>query len=1368
MRSRFLVSGILAWVAAASSARGGTISGRLLGADGRPVAGAPVSWFPAASPMQALADATSNRKTAPSGGTRTDADGRFQAALDPAGPPVSIRIEPDGLPWIELQGPWDPAETVRLPDLDVPSAETVAGTVVGPDGKAVSGARVVVRQGSGFERADPALFAEATTGTDGTFRIANAPRAPVHLFVRASGWPPAERFLRADSGSLRIALERGTTISGTVLDASQRPVAGTLVQSGWIAAAADGQGRYRLDGVAAGLQRVEASAPGDLVARKGGVRVAAGAAATADLQLQPGATIGGVVVDALTRRPVAGARIAIADSPGSGIGASEPAGSARSDAKGRFSAAGLLPGDYEVRAAKAGYLPATLPRVAASARSAGAAAVALVPAASIAGRVVDAQGKPIAGATVSLEPGRGARGRFGPGGTGFRAPRGETSTRTGPDGVFRLDGLAAIPSGVPLTASRAGFAPAERPGVTLKAGQALTGVVLVLPAGLAVKGRVVDEEAQPVAGAEIRVAPSEGRGPARFFRRVLGGAPPPNAVTGADGWFTVAGLAAGSWDVTATHDGFSPKTAPALPAPAKQPTGWPAIVLSRGAAVSGVVRDDQGAPVAGAMVSLFGEGADPSPTSTDAAGAFRVGDLAKGRPLMLTASAPGFAFSSRSVTPPAENVALVLGKSGTIRGKVVDGATGAPITAFSVAATPAARGRRGFGGGGGPAAFGGSGAPSQAQFAEDGSFEVSVAPGSWTVRASADGYRPADVSNVDVDAGETKEGIEISLKRGGGLTGHVVDNRGNPVPGANVACCSASGGGFGPGGGGGAASGPTATTDGDGRFQLDGLPDGHVTLTVTSSDYVAASRDVDPAATPDVTILVSTGAEITGAVVSGDSNSPIPGAAVSLVPEGDSGTSAGAPQNAQSDANGGFHFDHLAAGRYRLTAQTKTASSTPQDLVVADGQPMDGVRVTVASGSEIDGAVTGLPPGQLGGVSVSATATGFQSSTTTSDDGHFTIASAPPGVVRIIASTTMPSVRTETKTVEVGDDGSPASVEIAFDGASRLSGNVTRGGKPVTQFSLSATPDPPDGTGRRYTAMSDGSGHYEIDNMMDGGYDVVVTGSDSPYRTTITVSGDTNGDIAMPATAISGTVTDSSTGAPLEGASVQTETGAESTAQSLHRTVTDSTGAYSITGLDAGTYQVSARKDGYQLKTQPATVGSDPVPLDFALDPGAGLTIRASDGLTGMPLGGLIALAFGAGGTVAFQGSVSLDETGTGQIPSLPPGQYALYVFSSGYAPRAWPSATVPSAPISVTLTPGGSVQARATAPLSGRLVDGSGSPVLLGPSRLDGRVTVAPPVTVWQHLAPGGYSFLVPNGTGETPYAFAVSEGQPTTLSLP
>ena len=1339
----------------------GAFSGRVVAPDGGPVAGAVVSWYAARTPNEARADATAGTSPKPLGQTRTDAGGRFEASVDPAGPFVRFRVEPAGLPGAALDGPYDPAETTRLPDVALPAAALLSGLVSGSDGKPIAGARVIARDAAGADRDDVEFFAEATTGADGAFRLPNAPASARRLSVRAAGWMPATRTWRDAPDALRVTLEHGGVVTGTVADVGGHAIPGALVRAGDVAAVSDAQGTYRLEGVSAGLQSVEAGTAKNLVARRGGVRVAAGTPASADLVLQPGGSIAGTVVDAVTRRPISGARLAVGPPHVAFAPPLDPSAYARADARGRFTATGLLPGDYEVRAEKTGYLPAALPRVAVKSAGAAPAPLALTPAASITGRVVDAQGKPVPGAAVTLEASRGGRGRLAAFAAGPRGARPGTTARTGPDGSFRLDGLAAITSGVPLVATHAGYAPAERPGVTLKAGQALANVVLVLPAGLSVKGRVVDGTAQPVSGAEIRVAPSQGqgRGGGRFFRPPGGAPSAPNAVTAADGTFTVAGLAPGAYDVTASHDGFSPKTSPALPAPTKLPTGWPPIVLARGAAVAGVVHDDQGAPIAGASVSALGEGLEPRQTNTDGNGTFRLDDLVKGRPLMLAANAPGYGFASRSVTAPAEGITVVLGKSGTIRGRVVDATTGAPVTAFSVGASPAARGRRG------PGAFGG--APSQAQYSEDGTFEVTVAPGSWNVRAAADGYRPADVSNLDVDAGQTKEGVEIALKRGGGLTGHVTDLRGNPVSGASIACCDAAsarpGAAFG-----GDGSGPTATSDGDGHFALDGLPDGHATLTVTHPDYVTTSRDVDPASTGDVVIQVSSGAEISGTVVSSDAGQAVPGASVRLDPEGDSGTAVGASQTAQADGGGGFRFDHLTAGRYRLTAQTKTASSTPQDLVVADSQPMDGVRVAVSTGVEVDGTVTGLPAGQLGGVNISATATGFNGSAVTADDGTFTLTSVPEGVLRVTASTSMPSVRTVAQTIETSADQSPMSVQLAFQGVSRLSGQVTRGGQAVTQFSITAAPDPPDGTGRRYTAMSDGSGHYDIENMTDGNYDVTVIGTDNPYRTTIAVSGDTNGDIVMPAATISGVVTDSASGAPLDGATVQAQTGVEATSQAIKRATTDSTGAYSLSGLDPGDYQVSARKDGYQLKTQPLTLGGDPATLDLALDPGAGLSILAGDGLTGMPLGGIVAIAFGAGGTIAFQGSVALDATGAGQVPSLPPGQYAVYFFSSGYAGRAMPSVTVPSAPVRVTLTPGGSVQARASAATAGRIVDATGNPVLLAPNRLDGSVTVAPPVSVWQHIAPGSYSFVAPSGTSTTAYPFTVVEGQVTTLALP
>jgi len=141
---------------------------------------------------------------------------------------------------------------------------------------------------------------------------------------------------------------------------------------------------------------------------------------------------------------------------------------------------------------------------------------------------------------------------------------------------------------------------------------------------------------------------------------------------------------------------------------------------------------------------------------------------------------------------------------------------------------------------------------------------------------------------------------------------------------------------------------------------------------------------------------------------------------------------------------------------------------------------------------------------------------------------------------------------------------------------------------------------------------------------------------------------------------------------------------------------------------------------------------------------------------------------YAAGGSIAYQGSVTLDPTGLGQIPSLPPGRYAVYLFSSGYAPHALPNVTVPSPTVPVSLTPGGRVEARSSAAAVGRIVDGTGATVLLSPARLDGGVTVAPPVSVWQHVPPGSYTFVVPAGSSPASYPFTVTEGQTTQLALP
>ena len=179
--------------------------------------------------------------------------------------------------------------------------------------------------------------------------------------------------------------------------------------------------------------------------------------------------------------------------------------------------------------------------------------------------------------------------------------------------------------------------------------------------------------------------------------------------------------------------------------------------------------------------------------------------------------------------------------------------------------------------------------------------------------------------------------------------------------------------------------------------------------------------------------------------------------------------------------------------------------------------------------------MTGLPAEQLGGIRIRSSGTGYTDDTQTDDTGKFTLQNVPSGVITLTATTAVLTGRTTSKTVEVADGAGEIPVEIAFEGQSKLSGRVTRGSAPMPGLFVLAAPDPPDGSGR-HTAQTDSDGHYELDGMNDGDYQVSVNGGGVSYRKEFTVSGDTNGDIELPGTTITGRVTDSSTGDAVESA----------------------------------------------------------------------------------------------------------------------------------------------------------------------------------------------------------------------------------------
>lgn len=1344
-------------------ARAGSITGRLLDPSGRPVAGARVQWTAHRTDDETLLDLTSGADPKVLGETATDAEGRFRVALEKPGS-VALRLLPAGLPAIRLAGPFDSSEESALFDLQTSSAASLRGRVTDEAGKPVAGARVSAIGGEGIFENDARAYAEAKTDSEGVFSLPDAPEGARVLSVRAPGLVPYTHFQLEAKPEERVSLKRGGSVRGTVTDMSGKPAAGALVRAEELAVETDASGAYRIVGVPSGVLSVQAFWKEDFAARKESVRVRKEEETEASLRLARASSVAGTVIEEESRRPIAGVRVSAYADSGFRMASRRGNGTTRTDAQGRFRLRGLASRAYSVEASKEGFLTASISGVNAGVAAPGTAHLALARAASVSGRVVDEKSQPVPGARVRIEREMGTRQIL----RGARNPAAFLPSQgvlTGPDGAFRLRHLAAARN-LSLEATKNGFARTRQPGITLKSGEAVKDLALVLRRGLEARGRVVDSQSRPVAGAEVRAAHREtGMAATRVQMRLMGmDREKPDAVTGADGSFLVKGLDEGEYALAISREGYTRKSVPSVEVKASGENVWPTITLSPGLGISGAIRDSRGQPIAGVQIFAIdvGGGGGLQNTLSEPDGRFRLDGLAD-RPLMINVSASGYSMLQRNVTPPAEDLLLVLKNAGSVRGRVEDADSKRPVIDFTV-------GRRGGGGGPFAFAFGGRGGDQSFQ-SEDGTFELTEVPaGKWTIHASAAGYRSGEVSGVEIGEGETKEGIVFSLKKGGVLSGRVLDpRRGTGIPNASVSWQPAdSSGGFARvfARFGGSNAGST-TTDADGRFRFDSLPDGRVSVTASHPDFLEGSREVDPAKESSVDLTLGTGGSISGTVVGRDGRTGLAPAQVSLNEEGDTAFNFGG-DSTRTDGAGNFLFEHLKPGRFKIVAQGSTGKTTSREVVLADGQRLDGVLLEIATGSLLRGTVSGLPPGRLGGVRVNSSGKDYNDSTLTDDAGAFTFKDVPAGAIHLQATTSFLSGRSTGKNIEVPDGAEEVSAEIVFEGISRLSGRVTRGEKPLGGLFVNANPLPPGPGSGRSTGQSDEDGRYALEGLNDGQYQVTLSGQGVTYRRTFTVSGDTNGDIALPPTQLAGTVTETGSGEPVEGVtvSIQAPQGTQSGFPMAKQGVSDSNGHYFIDDVDPATYQATARKTGYQAKTQPVTVGSDSAEFNFGLQRGEGITIRVLDGLTGLPLKGVAITAFSGGGAVAFQGSVSLDSTGKGEISSLGPGRYAAYFFSDGYAPGPV-ALDAPSSLVSIAMTPGGRLQLRTETPVLGRVVDAAGASYLLSPWRTDGKVSVAPPLSSWDHVAPGSYRLLVGLPGQESSFPFTVAEGQTVAIEV-
>jgi len=733
----------------------------------------------------------------PLAGARVVIDGR-EARTDAGGEARFVAVEQSRTLRVSMPGRARARREVTGAGREVVQLELaspVEGRVEDVAGRPLAGARVsgwALRDGVARDE----LPVETVADAEGRFVLDELPAGPVRVRAEHPGHAPGHASLDARS-EVVLRLEPAGIVAGQVYDASGAAAGGSTIRlagSGiWPALErrADPDGRFRWADVPPGIYELHAERGSGLAPPERGIEVAAGATVYVTLRMEEAATLRGVVTG--RGEPVAGAEVTLTET-----GIALMPRTTTTDAQGRFSLA-TQAGTAQLAVRAAGFQTARL-----EVDAPGDVDIALEPAARIEGVVVDMRDRPVSGAVVRWLGAQRADPVTGgsPGGQllvttgpvppipltpGAAPPVTEDAYAdvgaqvvTGEDGRFVLEDLPPGPG--QLMAERAELAPGLGVARTLEAGESIEEVVLQLPDGAHVEGRVVDQRGFPVAGVLVELRSEREPWPRTF-------------VANDDGTFSQNGVLGVAVLTARPPEGASARER--VEVASGEGVEIELVLPTELHHLGGRVFDDEGYPLAGAPVRLrSAQAATPFERVGFAEddGTFFFGALPP-PPWLLIVDDPRHLPLEREVED-GDELEIRLGRGGTLMGRVVDAWTRAP-TAATLALEGTLETR-------------------EVWTDENGDWRLERLPlGEYTLRIEAPARLPQEVS-VTLDAALVQVD-EVRLEPSGSIAGEVVDALGMPAAGAEVSVVGED---------------VRTETGEDGRFTLTRVPPGLVRLSI--------------------------------------------------------------------------------------------------------------------------------------------------------------------------------------------------------------------------------------------------------------------------------------------------------------------------------------------------------------------------------------------------------------------------------------------------------------------------------------------------------------------------------------------------------
>lgn len=673
----------------------------------------------------------------------------------------------------------------------------------------------------------------------------------------------------ADAGSTPSLAQPPSEADGVLeveVVAGSKPVPGASVRLYWrgprdpsldevawrlaSAGLTDAQGRARLASRPGGyLLAVRAQGYGPVM--RDVVRPYGEARTLLRLSLEPGQTLTGRTVEAGTKDPLPLVELSLTaygrgeqEAWQSAEAPAEERIYAASNARGDFRVEGLAPGTYQLEAKAVGHVRAVQKRV--KVPASGPITVELQAAGVIEGFVVDAQGRPAAGAEVHV---------------GGRVPEVVT---TGEGGGFSVE----TEPGAHIVSARRGSEAGSLPTpVIVSAGKTVRDLRIQLGQSAALEGHVVAKTSgAPIEGARVDVSPYGNSGDSG------------RAVTDASGFFSVGQLAPGSYDLVVSAQGYAEVNRRALTVSAGERFSIELQLAGTGA-VEGFVRDSSGQPVAGAQVVSSNRwggtwGSTPVEARADAQGHYLLEGLPAGA-LSLTARRESATIGVRHIVEITEDstakLDFTLEEPGTVEGKVIPAQGSLPSDPLVVLAYPR---------------------ESTAQVPSDfrpieldpsGTFRMTLQPGAYDLRVALSErwpFGPSESKWVNVKGGATVP-VEIvwqpDAREQDGLVGTVVEPDGTPSPMAFVTVTPEEG-----------WRGPrkNVPTDEQGRFTFtlseeEAAYEGRLKLVARNGGRLGELRGVKPGER-SLVVKLQPAVGIRGRVVRANGGEPVKGFTLSM------------------------------------------------------------------------------------------------------------------------------------------------------------------------------------------------------------------------------------------------------------------------------------------------------------------------------------------------------------------------------------------------------------------------------------------------------------------------------------------------------